>query len=105
MKATLSNLRISPRKVRLVAGLIKGKPVAQALAQLDILAKRSALPVAKLINSAVANSGVKDATKLVIKNITVNEGVVLKRMMPRAHGRASRINKRNSHLAVELAQK
>lgn len=105
MKATLSNLRISPRKVRLVAGLMKGKKVPEALAQLSFLAKRSAAPVAKLINSAVANSGVSDKDNLVIKNITVDEGVVLKRMMPRAHGRGARINKRNSHLTVELAKK
>lgn len=106
MKATLSNLRISPRKVRLVAGLVKGKKVDDALAQLSFLAKRSAAPVAKAINSAVANalSGGAKTTKdkLVIKNVTVNEGVTLKRMMPRAHGRAFRINKRTSLVRVEL---
>ena len=84
---------------------MKGKKVPEALAQLSFLTKRSAAPVAKLINSAVANSGAKDKEALVIKSFTVNKGVVLKRSMPRAHGRAARINKRNSHLTVELASK
>jgi large subunit ribosomal protein L22 len=109
MKSTLSNLRISPRKVRLVAGLVKGKTVDEALAQLSFLTKRSASPVAKAISSAVANavSGTSRASKdkLVVKNVTVNEGVTLKRIMPRAHGRAFRINKRTSRVQVELGHK
>jgi ribosomal protein L22 len=56
MKASLTNLRISPRKVRLVTDLVKGKSVPDALAQLQFLTKRSALPIAKLINSAVATN-------------------------------------------------
>lgn len=101
MRATLSNLRIAPRKVRLVANLVKGKKVPEALAQLAFLTKRSSSPLAKLINSAVANSGAKKED-LMVKNMTVEKGVVLKRMMPRAHGRAARINKHTSQVSVEL---
>jgi large subunit ribosomal protein L22 len=105
MKASLSNLRISPRKVRLVANLMKGKKVPEALAQLTFLTKRSSAPVAKLINSAIANAvnnhkAVKE--DLVVENVTVQKGVTLKRMMPRAHGRAARINKRCSQITVTL---
>ncbi len=105
MRATLSNLRISPRKVRLVANLVKGKKVAEALAQLAFLTKRSAAPVAKLLNSAIANAvNNQKAIKedLVVQNVTVNKNVTLKRMMPRAHGRAARINKRTSQIVVTL---
>jgi large subunit ribosomal protein L22 len=107
MKATLSNLRISPRKVRLVANLVKGKKVPEALAQLAFLTKRSAAPVAKLLNSAIASAKNQsvvggNADNLVVKNITVNQGVTLKRMMPRAHGRAARINKRTSQVTITL---
>lgn len=105
MKASLSNLRIAPRKVRLVANLVKGKKIPEALAQLEFLTKRSSAPVAKLINSAVANAVSNSKVKaedLVVKNMTVNKGVVLKRMMPRAHGRAAGIHKHTSQLNVEL---
>lgn len=105
MKATLSNLRISPRKVRLVANLVKGKKVSEALAQLSFLTKRSSAPVTKLLNSAIANAvNNQKAAKedLVVQDVTVNKAVTLKRMMPRAHGRASRINKRCSQITVTL---
>ncbi len=100
MKASISNFRISPRKVRLVANLVKGKKVPDALASLAILPKRSATPIAKLIKSAEANAGKKEG--LAVKDIQVNKGVTLKRMMPRAHGRGARINKRTSHIEVTL---
>lgn len=101
MKATLSNLRIAPRKVRLVANLVKGKKVPEALTELQFLTKRSSSSIAKLIESAAANAGGKKED-LTVKNITVNKGVVLKRMMPRAHGRGARIHKHTSIISVEL---
>ncbi len=107
MKAFLKNYRQSPRKVRLVADLIKGKRVSEAFTQLQNLPKRAALPIEKLLASAVANA--KSAgivtEDLYLANITVNEGIVMKRSMPRARGSASRINKRTSHIMLTLIEK
>jgi len=107
MKAFLKNYRQSPRKVRLVAGLIKGKKVSEAIAELDFLAKRAGLPIKKLLLSAVANAkqmGV-EAENLFIKELRVDKGIVMKRMMPAAMGTGHRINKRTSHLNILLAEK
>ncbi len=104
MKAKLSNYRQSPRKVRLVTDLMKGKKVSDALVALTFVPKKASLPVEKLIRSALANAKGLDAAGLVISNIEVNEGTVLKRIMPRARGSASRINKRNSHVTVTLKE-
>lgn len=107
MKAFLKNYRQSPRKVRLVAGLIKGKSVAEAIAELDFLAKRAGLPIKKLLLSAVANAkqmGI-EAENLFIKELRVDKGIVMKRMMPAAMGTGHRINKRTSHLNLLLAEK
>ena len=107
MKATLKNYRQSPRKVRLIADLVRGKKVDVALAQLQFLDKRAAQPFAKVIESAVANAtqGGVSAENLVISEVRVDKGTVMKRFMPRARGSASRINKRNSHIFVALAEK
>ncbi len=107
MKAFLKNYRQSPRKVRLVAELIKGKRVADALLILDTLPKRASGPVLKLLMSAISNAkqaSVKE-DNLFVENVTVNKGIVLKRSMPRARGSASRINKRTSHVALFLIEK
>lgn len=107
MKAFLKNYRQSPRKVRLVAGLIKGKRVADALQHLNALPKRASGPMTKLLSSATANAkntGINE-DNLVVLNVTVNKGIVLKRSMPRARGSASRINKRTSHIALTLIEK
>ena len=108
MKASLSNYRQSPRKVRLVANLIKGKKVSDAETALSFLVKRASLPISLLLQSAVANAkqnnGVEKAD-LFIKNLTVDKGVVMKRFMPRARGMSSRINKRTSHVLLVLEQK
>ncbi len=107
MKAVLKNYRQSPRKVRLLADVVRGKSVPVALAQLQFIDKRASGPFAKVINSATANAKASGYTAddLVIKTVLVDKGVVLKRFMPRARGSASRINKRNSHITVELAPK
>ncbi len=107
MKAFLKNYRQSPRKVRLVADLVRGKQVEKALQTLKFVNKRAALPVEKLILSAVANArstGVA-TEKLVITKIAVDKGLVAKRFMPRARGAAARINKRSSHITLELGTK
>lgn len=107
MKATLKNYRQSPRKVRLIADLIRGKKTADALATLQFVDKRAAGPFTKVIQSAVANAADKGTAvdKLYIKTVTVDQAPTMRRMMPRARGSASRINKRNSHIHVELAVK
>ncbi len=107
MKATLTNYRQSPRKVRLVANAVKGKSIAQAEVELSYMPKRAADPIKKLIKSAAANAtreGVS-ADSLVIKNIEVNQGLVMKRFMPRAMGSAKPIRKKMSHVTVALSEK
>ena len=107
MKAILKNYRQSTRKVRLLADVVRGKKGSDALATLQFIDKRASGPFAKLIQSAVANAKGqgKDVEKLFIKHVAVNKGDVMKRSMPRARGSASRINKRNSHILVELGEK
>jgi large subunit ribosomal protein L22 len=110
-KAICRNLRIAPRKVRLVADLVRGMRVNEALVQLQFNLKRSATPVSKLVRSAVANyKQLPDATGadidgLVIKAIWVDEGPTARRFMPRAQGRATTIRKRSSHITVVVGQK
>lgn len=106
MKAFLKNYRQSPRKVGLVAGLIKGKRVADAFVHLKALPKKAAGPIEKLLASAVANAkqaGISDEN-LIVSNVTVNKGIVMMRSMPRARGSASRINKRMSHVMLTLSE-
>ncbi len=107
MKAFLKNYRQSPRKVRLVASLLKGKDVAAAVAELDFLAKRAGTPIKKLLLSAIANAkqmGIEQEN-LFIKELRVDKGIVMKRMMPAAMGTGHRINKRTSHVNILLAEK
>lgn len=107
MKASLNNYRQSPRKVRLIAGLISGKKIADAQTELQFLVKRGALPIAKLLSSAIANAknAGMDVANLIVKEIRVDKGVTMKRSMPRARGSASRINKRASHILIVLGEK
>lgn len=102
-KATLTNYRQSPRKVRLLADMVRGKEVGEALTALRFTPKRASLPIVKLIESALSNvrnagAGSKDVFH--ITSISVDGGVVLKRHMPRARGRAFPIKKRSSHVTV-----
>lgn len=104
-KVKLNNLRVSPRKVRLVADLIRGMNAAKAQKQLTFLAKKVALPMLKMLNSGLANAKSNfdlEPEKLVIKSIFVNEGSTMKRWMPRAMGRATQIRKRTSHIEMTL---
>lgn len=108
IKASLNNLRIAPKKVRLVANLVKGMKVAEADSQLKYCLKISARPLRKLLSSAVANvTHNKHLNKedLYIKSIIVNEGFVLKRWKPRAMGRATQIKKRSSLVTLTLVSK
>lgn len=105
VSATLRNLQISPRKVRLIADLIRGMAVEDARIQLAFSQKQAARPVLKLLNSAVANADHNfnlDVSTLRVKAIMVNEGPMLKRFTPRAFGRATMIRKRMSHIHIYL---
>ncbi len=108
--AILRNSPISPRKMRLVADLVRGKEVNHALAILQYTPKDAAKRLEKLIRSALANWEVKNGNpseeeEIYIKEIYVNGAGMLKRIRPRAHGRAFRIRKRFNHVTVILDKK
>ena len=105
--AQLNTYRQAPRKVRLLADLVRGKKVDQAIISLKFANKRANGPIIKLIQSAVANAknlGL-NTDALVISGITVNAGQVLKRSQPMSRGRAFPVGKRTSHIHVSLSEK
>jgi large subunit ribosomal protein L22 len=106
-KAVIKYLRISPRKVRLLADLIRGLPVNQARLQLQHSRKMAARPLLKGLESAVANAENQkmNGERLFIKAITVDGGPMLKRFKPRAFGRATPIRRRSSHITIILGEK
>ena len=109
-QARLRHLRIAPRKVRIVADLLRGKPVGQALAILKFTPKAAAKPMEKLLKSAIANAGDKsdgqvDVDKLFVLSLCVDQGPTLRRFMTRAQGRATRVNKKTSHVTMVLADR
>ena len=107
--AKLSHLRISPRKTRLVADLIRKCSVQEAQYQLRVSTKRASVPMLKLLNSAIANARVVDsatnADNLFIKEVRVDMGRTLRRFRPVSRGRAHPIAKRTSHITIVLGQK
>ena len=107
IKATLNDYRQSPRKVRLVTDLVKGKNVNVALTLLEFSVKDAARPIAKLILSAISNAKNTGIGReaLFVKDIQVNAGQVLKRRMPRARGSAFPIKKRTSIVTLILEEK
>jgi large subunit ribosomal protein L22 len=104
--ASLRFLRIAPRKVRLVANEVRGQKVGDALAMLKFTPQSAAAPLAKLLRSAVANAEQKggrvDVDALFVKTLTVDGGPKMRRFMARAMGRAYRVEKKTSHVYVEL---
>ena len=105
-KANLKYLRISPRKVKIVLDLIRGKDVATAAAIL--MQKAASEPVLKLLKSAAANAENNhqmDPEKLYVSACYANPGPIIKRIMPRAQGRAYRINKRTSHVTIAVSER
>ena len=107
-KAYLRYVRISPRKIQIVCDLIRGKDANTAMAILMQTPKAASEPLMKLLKSACANAENNfsmDAEKLVITQVFATPGPILKRMMPRAQGRAYRINKRTSHVTLAVAEK
>jgi large subunit ribosomal protein L22 len=106
--AKLSYARLSPQKTRLVVDMVRGKGVQEALNLLKFSPQKAAAIVSKLVSSAVANAeqkGVSDVDRLYVKTITVDMGPVLKRFIPRAQGRATKIRKPTSHIIVVLDEK
>jgi large subunit ribosomal protein L22 len=107
-KAVVRYVRMSPRKVRIVANMVRGKRVDDALGVLKLLPKKSAHVISKLVTSAAANAedkskGEGDVESLVIQSIQVDNGPIIKRWMPRAMGRANRIQSRTSHITVVVS--
>ena len=113
VRARLTNYRVSARKARLVADVIRGRQVEDALTALDLSEKRVAGPIAKLVRSAVANAEEKnnrdkagiDIDNLIVSRITVDEGPSMWRIRPRAQGRATWIQRRTSHVTVILEER
>ncbi|WP_081735532.1 50S ribosomal protein L22 [Paenibacillus gorillae] len=107
-KAHVNFVRIAPRKAQLVVDLIRGKKVGEAIAILRHTPKSASPIVEKLLNSAIANAEHNyqlDVNKLVVTQVFVNQGPTMKRFRPRAMGRASRINKRTSHITLVVSEK
>ena len=106
-KAVVKYVRISPQKVRKVAGAVKGKHVETGLNTLKFMPQKAARILEKIVHSAVANADHNaniDIDLLVIRNITADQGPSLKRWKARARGRGTRILKRTSHITVILAE-
>lgn len=107
-RATLRHIRMSPRKIRLVVDLIRGKQVEPALTLLKFSPKKGAKIAHKLLESAIANArehARADVDKLWVTSGWVNEGKTLSRYMPAAHGRATPIRKRSSHMTIVVGEK
>ncbi len=105
--AKLSNARVSPQKCRLVADQIRGLDVAKAIDLLTFSTKKSAKLVKKVLESAIANAEHNDGADvddLRVSAVYVNEGPFLKRVSPRAKGRANRILKRTCHITVNVSE-
>ena len=104
--AKVTNVRIAPRKVKIVLDLIRNKPCDEALAILKYTPKAACEPLGKLLKSAIANAENKDmdTTRLYIAECRVDQGPTLKRIRPRAQGRAYRVNKKTSHITLVLKE-
>ncbi|MEX2415401.1 MAG: 50S ribosomal protein L22 [Paenibacillaceae bacterium] len=106
--ASVNHVRIAPRKVRLVIDLIRGKEVGEAIAILRHTPRAASPVIEKILNSAIANAEHNyqlNPNNLKIESAFVNEGPIMKRFRPRAMGRASRINKRTSHITLVVSEK
>lgn len=105
-QAVLKFVRLSPKKARAVADSVRGKPVGEALNILKFSTRKPALVLRKVLESAIANAENNhgaDVDELQVKEIFVDQGPVLKRIMPRAKGRADRITKPTSHITIRVS--
>ena len=109
VKALLRHTRTAPQKARLVAQLIRGKNVNDAMNILQLTRKKAARIIQKILKSALANAEenhkVLDVDDMFVKSVTVDQGVVMKRTMPRARGSADTIRKRSSNICLVLGEK
>lgn len=108
VRAQARNVRIAPMKVRRVVDLIRGLPTEEARAVLTFTPRGASAPTLKVLDSAVANATNNhglDARSLVVASAYVDEGPTMKRIKPRAQGRAYRIRKRSSHITVVVAER
>ena len=106
VQARLKGARLSAQKARLVADQIRGKAVEEALLMLTYSPKKGAAIIKKVLNSAIANAEHNegaDVDELKVSTIMVDEGMIMKRIMPRAKGRADRILKRSCHITITVA--
>ena len=104
-KAVVRHVGMSPRKMRVIANLVRGKRVEEAMSLLKLMPKKGAVIIRKLLISAVANAeqkGEVDVDQLLIKKCDVDNGAIQKRWMPRSMGRANRIQRRTSHVTVTV---
>ena len=107
-RAVSRHMRVAPRKARLVADLVRGRKVGEAVNLLEHVPKKTARLVVKALRAAVANAEHTqrvDVDRLYIKTITVDGGPTVSRFMPRAHGRATRIRRRTAHLTVVVDER
>jgi len=108
MKAILKGIRVSPKKANVVAGLIRGKDVVEALNILKFTAKKSAKILYKVLHSAISNAEKNDDKKrenLVVEEVVITKGPFYKRFLPSTRGRALRLNKPTAHITIKLADK
>ena len=106
-KAVVRHVRMSPRKMRIIADRVRGKRVEEAMALLKHMPKKGAVVIRKLLISAVANAeqqGDVDVDQLLVRDCNVDNGPILKRWMPRSMGRANRIQHRTSHVTVVVQE-
>ena len=106
-QAILKNVRITPRKMRLVADMVRGKQVQRAMDTLPLTNKKGARILSKVLKSAISNASdlaTIDVDRLQISEVTVDMGPALKRFMPRAQGRATNIKKRMSHITLRVKE-
>ena len=102
-KAIVRDVRMSPRKMRIVANMVRGKRVDEAMILLRLMPKKAAQIIRKLLVSAVANAehqGEQDIDSLTVRECAIDNGPILKRFMPRAMGRANRVQHRTSHITI-----
>ena len=107
VNATAKYMRISPQKVRKIIGAVRGNTVEVAVNRLKFMPQKAAGMLVKILNSAIANADQHpelDVDSLILRNIIVNEGPMLKRFRARARGRSSRILKRTSHITVIVGE-
>src|SRR5579871_5739793 len=107
-KAVVRHVRMSPRKMRIIADRVRGKRIDEAMSLLKLMPKKGAYVIRKLLISAVANAeqkGEVDVDQLLVRDCNVDNGPILKRWMPRSMGRANRINHRTSHVTVTVEER